>query len=62
MAGLKSGAPTPVDITVHSQSRVLEVRFSDGAQFRIPFELMRVYSPSAEVPGHGPGQEVLQPG
>ncbi len=62
MAGLKSGAPTPVDITVHSQSRVLEVRFSDGAQFRIPFELMRVYSPSAEVQGHGPGQEVLQTG
>ncbi len=62
MAGLKSGAPTPVDITVHSQSRVLEVSFSDGAQFRIPFELMRVYSPSAEVQGHGPGQEVLQTG
>lgn len=62
MAGLQSGAPTPVDITVHSRSRVLEVSFSDGAQFRIPFELMRVYSPSAEVAGHGPGQEVLQTG
>ena len=62
MAGLKAGAPTPVDITVHSQSRVLEVSFSDGAAFRIPFELMRVYSPSAEVAGHGPGQEVLQTG
>ncbi len=49
-------------MTVHSQSRVLEVIFSDGAGFRIPFELMRVYSPSAEVRGHGPGQEVLQTG
>jgi len=62
MAGLQSGAPTPMDITVHSQSKVLEVSFSDGAKFRIPFELMRVYSPSAEVQGHGPGQEVLQTG
>ena len=62
MAGLTAGAPTPQDITVHSQSRVLEVGFSDGARFRIPFELMRVYSPSAEVQGHGPGQETLQTG
>ncbi len=62
MAGLQSGAPTPIDITVHSQSRVLEVSFSDGQTFRIPFELMRIYSPSAEVQGHGPGQEVLQTG
>ena len=62
MAGLKAGAPTPQALTVHEQSRVLEVGFSDGATFRIPFELMRVYSPSAEVQGHGPGQEVLQTG
>ncbi|OIN91367.1 MAG: hypothetical protein AUJ20_11105 [Comamonadaceae bacterium CG1_02_60_18] len=62
MAGLQNGAPTPQDITVHAQSRVLEVSFSDGAVFCIPFELMRVYSPSAEVAGHGPGQEVLQTG
>ncbi len=62
MAGLQSGAPTPESITVHGQSRVLEIRFGDGAHFRIPFELMRVYSPSAEVQGHGPGQEVLQTG
>jgi len=47
---------------VHSHSRTLEISFSDGASFRIPFELMRVYSPSAEVQGHGPGQEVLQTG
>jgi DUF971 family protein len=62
MAGLQSGAPTPQDLTVHGQSKVLEISFSDGATFRIPFELMRVYSPSAEVQGHGPGQEVLQTG
>lgn len=62
MAGLQSGAPTPQDLTVHSKSRVLEISFSDGKTFRIPFELMRVYSPSAEVQGHGPGQETLQTG
>ena len=55
-------APTPQSITVHGQSRVLEIAFSDGAQFQIPFELMRVYSPSAQVQGHGQGQEVLQTG
>lgn len=47
---------------MHGQSRVLEIVFSDGAQFRIPFELLRIYSPSAEVKGHGPGQETLQTG
>lgn len=62
MAGLQTGAPTPQNITLHSRSRVLEIGFSDDTQFRIPFELMRVYSPSAEVAGHGPGQEVLQTG
>lgn len=62
MAGLQSGSPTPTALTVHGQSRVLEVAFSDGASFKIPFELMRVYSPSAEVKGHGPGQETLQTG
>ena len=62
MAGLKADSPSPVSLTAHGQSRVLEVSFSDGAQFRIPFELMRIYSPSAEVQGHGPGQEVLQTG
>ena len=54
--------PAPTEITVHQQSRVLEIAFDDGARFRIPFELMRVYSPSAEVMGHGPGQETLQTG
>jgi DUF971 family protein len=62
MAGLTPQTPQPTAITVHQQSRVLEVGFADGQQFRIPFELMRVYSPSAEVQGHGPGQEVLQTG
>lgn len=55
-------APSPTNLTVHQASRVLEVAFNDGAHFRIPFELMRIYSPSAEVQGHGPGQEVLQTG
>jgi DUF971 family protein len=54
--------PRPTAVTLHQRSRVLEVAFDDGATFRIPFELMRVYSPSAEVQGHGPGQEVLQTG
>ncbi len=62
MAGLEKHTPTPLDITVHGASKVLEISFSDGATFRIPFELMRVYSPSAEVQGHGRGQEVLQTG
>jgi DUF971 family protein len=62
MAGLTSDTPLPTELTVHQQSRVLEIAFSDGARFRIPFELMRVLSPSAEVQGHGPGQEVLQTG
>lgn len=62
MAGLTPQTPQPTAITVHQQSKVLEVGFADGKTFRIPFELMRVYSPSAEVQGHGPGQEVLQTG
>ena len=62
MAGPDRNAPQPTAVTVHQATRVLEVSFDDGACFRIPFELMRVYSPSAEVQGHGPGQEVLQTG
>jgi DUF971 family protein len=62
MAGLKKNSPTPTAVTVHQASKVLEVAFADGAAFRIPFELMRIYSPSAEVQGHGPGQKVLQTG
>jgi DUF971 family protein len=62
MAGLQIDTPNPVALTVHQQSRQLEISFSNGASFHLPFELMRVYSPSAEVQGHGPGQEVLQTG
>ncbi len=62
MASSAAPHPQPTEVTVHQASRTLEVAFDDGARFRIPFELMRVYSPSAEVQGHGPGQEVLQTG
>ena len=55
-----TAAPQPTALTLHQQSRVLEIGFDDGQLFRLPFELLRVYSPSAEVRGHGPGQEVLQ--
>jgi len=54
--------PVPTEITLHQASRILEVGFSDGSTFRLPCEFLRVYSPSAEVRGHGPGQEVLQVG
>ena len=53
---------TPTGLTLHERSRMLEVSFDDGRVFRLPFELLRVYSPSAEVRGHGQGQEVLQTG
>lgn len=54
--------PQPTDIKLHQKSRVMELEFSDGSRFELSFELLRVYSPSAEVRGHGPGQEVLQVG
>lgn len=54
--------PQPTEIKLHQQSRVLEIAFADGRSFRLPCEFLRVYSPSAEVRGHGPGQEVLQVG
>lgn len=53
---------TPTELTLHKQSRTLEIAFDNGQRFFLPFELLRVYSPSAEVRGHGPGQEVLQTG
>jgi DUF971 family protein len=62
MPGLDRDTPTPTEIKVHQRSRIVEISFSDGARFELPFELLRVYSPSAEVRGHGPGQEVLQSG
>lgn len=52
----------PTGITLHQESRLLEIAFADGATFNLPYELLRVYSPSAEVKGHGPGEEVLQVG
>jgi DUF971 family protein len=54
--------PRPSELRLHQKSRVLEIAFDDGARFELPCELLRVYSPSAEVRGHGPGQEVLQVG
>ena len=52
----------PTEINLHQRSRILEISFEDGAHFKLPVEYLRVYSPSAEVQGHGPGQEVLQIG
>ena len=62
MAGLSKEIPAPTRIVVHQASRLLEIEFADGKVFKLPFELLRVYSPSAEVRGHGPGQETLQTG
>ena len=62
MAGLEPQTPIPTEIKLHQASRVLEVAFADGTSFRLPYEYLRVYSPSAEVRGHGPGQETLQVG
>lgn len=61
MAGIQN-TPIPTEIKLHQQSRLMEIRFSDGAHFRLPCEFLRVCSPSAEVRGHGPGQETLQTG
>ena len=62
MAGLDTSTPLPTEIKLHQASRVLEVTFSNGRTYKLPYELLRVYSPSAEVRGHGPGQETLQVG
>lgn len=62
MAGLDSKTPMPTEIKLHQKSHMLEIAFSDGQRFELPCEFLRVYSPSAEVRGHGPGQEVLQVG
>jgi DUF971 family protein len=62
MAQSAKDTPQPTEITLHRKSRLLEVAFADGSVFRLPCEFLRVYSPSAEVRGHGPGQEVLQVG
>lgn len=62
MAGLSKDTPKATEIKLQRQSRVLQISFADGKTFRIPCEFLRVYSPSAEVRGHGSGQEVLQTG
>lgn len=62
MSGLKSDTPVPTGIVVHALSRVLELQYGNGESYRVPFELIRVYTPSAEARGHGPGQETLQTG
>lgn len=62
MAGLNKSVPQPTEIKLHQKSRLLEISFADGKTFQLPCEFLRVYSPSAEVRGHGPGQEVLQVG
>jgi DUF971 family protein len=62
MAGLDSKTPIPTRIVVHQKSRVLEIEFEGAGVHRLSFEFLRVFSPSAEVRGHGPGQETLQVG
>jgi DUF971 family protein len=62
MSGLNPNSPIPTEIKLHQQSKVMEVAFNDGSRFNLPYEYLRVFSPSAEVRGHGPGQEVLQVG
>lgn len=62
MAGLDRNTPVPTEIKLHQASKLMEVSFADGSTFKLPYEYLRVYSPSAEVRGHGPGQETLQTG
>lgn len=62
MSGLDRNTPIPTEITLHKKSRLLELKFDDGSHYQLPAEFLRVWSPSAEVRGHGPGQETLQTG
>ena len=62
MAGLDSETPSPTEIKLHQKSRVFEISFDSGERFELPYEYLRVFTPSAEARGHGPGQEVLQVG
>lgn len=62
MAGLDKQIPIPTEIKLHQQSKLMEITFDDGSHFKLPYEYLRVFSPSAEVRGHGPGQETLQTG
>ena len=60
MAGLDNSTKTPTEIKLHQKSRILELSFEDGERFELTYEFLRVFTPSAEARGHGPGQEVLQ--
>ena len=60
MSGLNQNSPRPIDIRLHKTSRLLEIKFDNNMECKLSCEFLRVYSPSAEVRGHGPGQEVLQ--
>ncbi len=62
MAGLDPTTPAPTEIKLHQKSRLMELTYADGRRFELSYEFLRIYSPSAEVRGHGPGQEVLQSG
>ena len=62
MAGLQSDTPIPTEIKLHQKSRVLELAFENGERFELSYEFLRVFTPSAEARGHGPGQETLQVG
>jgi len=62
MGGITNETPIPTEIKLHQQSRIMEIAFNNGDRFELPYEYLRVYSPSAEVRGHGPGQETLQVG
>jgi DUF971 family protein len=59
---MSDSKPNPCAINLHQKSRVLEIEYDNGVKFELPCEYLRVYSPSADVKGHGPGQEVLQTG
>ena len=62
MSGLNKDTPNPTEIKLHQTSHKMEISFDDGSRFELPYEYLRVYSPSAEVRGHGQGQEKLQVG
>jgi len=62
MAGIDRDTPIPSEIKLHQKSRLLELAYESGENFKLDFEYLRVYTPSAEARGHGPGQETLQTG
>jgi len=62
MAGLNPQTPIPTELKLHRKSGILDITFNDGKSFSFSCEFLRVYSPSAEVRGHGPGQEIIQTG